>query len=187
MRRAVSIIIFGAAVLAGCGKPTPEEYWSRAAQARQSALKEMDTVRHEGAGVKLFEPAIENYTALLREYPATPQAEQALFALASLYNDYTGEYQKAIESFGQYVERYPDRAKTPVAMFLIGYIYNNQLGNLDSARVAYERFLQRYPDHEMAESARFELNSLGKSPEELLPPDQPKKAGKTVAKNSAVS
>ena len=57
---------------------------------------------------------------------------------------------------------------TPAALFLIGFVYNNHLHNLDSARIAYEQFLTQYPSHEMASSAKFELDNLGKSPEELF-------------------
>ena len=57
-------------------------------------------------------------------------------------------------------------------MFLIGYVYHNELRMLDSAKVAYERFLSEYPNHEMAISAQFELNTLGKPPEELVPKDE---------------
>ena len=35
----------------------------------------------------------------------------------------------------------------------------------------HERFLERYPQHEMAASAQFELNTLGKPADELLPPE----------------
>ena len=57
-------------------------------------------------------------------------------------------------------------------MFLVGYLYNNELHNTDSAAAAYRRFLERFPQHEMATSAQYELQTLGKSPEELLPQDR---------------
>jgi hypothetical protein len=52
---------------------------------------------------------------------------------------------------------------------MVGYIYNNILNMVDSARVAYTRFLEQFPDAELATSAQYELNTLGKKPEELLP------------------
>jgi hypothetical protein len=64
-------------------------------------------------------------------------------------------------------------------MFLIGYLYNNELHHLDSAAAAYRRFLEKYPNHEMALSAQFELDNLGKSPEELLPQQVATETSKT--------
>ena len=54
-------------------------------------------------------------------------------------------------------------------MFLIGYLYNNELHNLDSASAAYKRYLAKYPNDQYASSAQFELNTLGKPMEEILP------------------
>ena len=54
-------------------------------------------------------------------------------------------------------------------MFLTAYIYHNELNDLGNAKTAYEAFLAKFPDHEMAQSAKFELQNLGKKPEELLP------------------
>ena len=39
---------------------------------------------------------------------------------------------------------------------------------IDSARRVYQIFLEKYPSHELATSARFELETLGKDPSSLL-------------------
>jgi len=49
---------------------------------------------------------------------------------------------------------------------------NNELHKLDSARVLYEAFLQQYPNHDLAVSARFELETLGKDPTQFLPREE---------------
>jgi outer membrane protein assembly factor BamD (BamD/ComL family) len=90
---------------------------------------------------------------------------------------------EAIDAYGLYCREYPAGKQTPLAMFLIGYLYNNELHDIDSAASAYRRFLERYPDSEMATSARFELNTLGKSPEEALPIPPPEPAAKRPKKN----
>ena len=53
-------------------------------------------------------------------------------------------------------------------MFMVGYIFNNDLNMVDSARAAYTRFLERFPEAELATSAQYELDNLGKKPEDLL-------------------
>ena len=53
-------------------------------------------------------------------------------------------------------------------MFLAGFIYNNDLGNTARAKQTYEAYLKNYPDSSFAADAKLELNTLGKSPDEVL-------------------
>jgi hypothetical protein len=68
------------------------------------------------------------------------------------------------------VEKFPDSDLYPTALFQLGFMSNNypQLKNLAYSKECYELFLSKYPNHELSESVRFELENLGKSPEELL-------------------
>jgi outer membrane protein assembly factor BamD (BamD/ComL family) len=158
-------------LLAGCGKRSANDYFSKAEDVYKAARQTADTLRNrEGMG-KLFEPALENYMKVVSEYPDDPLAERALFMAATIRNDEMRDPEQAIVSYKLYAEKYPDAKKAPVATFLVGYLYHNDLHLLDSAAAWYRRFLNRYPQHEMAGSAQFELNALGKSPEELLPAD----------------
>jgi TolA-binding protein len=111
---------------------------------------------------------VEGYSGVINDHPSSVLAERALFQRAAIRTNDTKEHELAIADYRLYAQRYPDGEKTPLAMFLIGYIYNNELHNLDSAASAYRRFLEKYPTSEMAMSAQFELNTLGKSPEELI-------------------
>ncbi len=95
----------------------------------------------------------------------------ALFRTATIRNNEMRDPEQAVLSYKQYADRYPEAKRAPMATFLAGYLYHNELGQLDSAEAWYQRFLERYPQHEMALSAQFELNSLGKTPDELLPAD----------------
>jgi TolA-binding protein len=173
-----TLILF---MLVGCSRPTPEEAFRRAEQLLAQARTSADTAASPDQLARLFAPGIEAMEAIAEGYPGTPEAERALFSVAATYNNESQEFQKAIDAYHRYVKAYPGGEKTAVAMFLVGYIYNNQLGNLDSARAAYRRFLDAYPTHEMASSAQFELNNLGKSPEELLPPQPTEEKKPAVA------
>jgi len=164
--------LFCAALLAGCGKPTAEEYLQQAMEAEQKARQAADTLRTPEQRRELFLPVVEAYERVIAEYPDSQAVQSALFRQATLYNNDLQDYARAIDGYRKCAEKFPGSDKAAVSLFLMGYIYNNQLGQLDSARAAYERFLQRYPDHEMAISAQFELNSLGKSPDELLPKEE---------------
>jgi TolA-binding protein len=63
---------------------------------------------------------------------------------------------------------FPSSPNAPKMLFLAGFTYNNDLHLIDSARVLYAAFLEHYPSDPMAASARFELDNLGKSPDEFI-------------------
>jgi len=158
-----------AAAICGCSKPSAEEYFARAQKDAQAAASIADTLRSPDALRAAFQPALDGFAGVIREYPHHPLAEAALFEIANIRNSNLHMPQEAIDGYTLYCRQYPSGEKTALAMFLIGYLYNNELHNTDSAAVAYRRFLERYPDSDMAPSARFELNTLGKNPDEALP------------------
>ncbi len=92
-----------------------------------------------------------------------------VFSIAAIEHNNLQNFQAAVDGYRLYMQRFPQGKKASVAMFLTAFLYNNELKNLDSAKVFYERFLSTYPKDEMAASAQFELNNLGKSPEDILP------------------
>ena len=154
MKMYVACVLSLLVLLAGCNKPKPEEYVGKA----NVAINE-----------KKFQIAIEEFEKLIKDHPDSPQAEEALFTIASLKNDELHDFSGAIGAYKRYSEKYPQGSRAPLALFLTGYLYNNELHDSTNAKVAYKDFLQRFPNHEMAKSAEFELNHLGKKPEDLLP------------------
>jgi outer membrane protein assembly factor BamD (BamD/ComL family) len=166
-----TLILLGIVVVfaAGCNKPTPGEYFTQAEKEEAEAVLIADTLTSIEDRREVFSDAVETYTTLMAEYPSSEYSEAALFKLATIYNNHTREFRKAVDAFSTYIRSYPEGKKSAVSLFMIGYIYNNELGMLDSARVAYEQFLTQYPEHEMSMSAKFELDNLGRSPEELVP------------------
>jgi TolA-binding protein len=51
---------------------------------------------------------------------------------------------------------------------MLGFIYANELNNYEKAKIYYQKFLERYPNSELAISAKFELENLGRKPEEII-------------------
>jgi outer membrane protein assembly factor BamD (BamD/ComL family) len=158
-------------LLAGCGKRSANDYFSKAEGEYKAAKDAADTLHNRDERGKFFQPALQDYMKVIDEYPGDPLAERALFMTATIQNDEMRDPEKAISSYKLYADKYPDANRAPVATFLVGYLYHNDLHALDSASSWYKRFLERYPQHEMAVSAQFELSSLGKAPEDLLPAD----------------
>jgi TolA-binding protein len=188
MKLFTPLIVFVSIVCAGCSKPTPEEDFAKVEDASQRAAKMMDTVRNQESTYAIYKPVAGAFEDFIREHPHHPLAEAALFRVANIRNNHLREFQAAVDAYEQYCGRYPDGKQRELSMFLIGYLYNNELHNLDSAGAAYRRFLAAYPESQYATSAQFELNTLGKSPEDLLPkPEEPRKpAPKRSAQKTAL-
>jgi len=158
MKAVVRTLIVLTVMISGCSKPPAEEYIKKAEEAEKGGL---------------WSVALENYQNLVKDHPGSVLAEKALFSIAALQHNSLQNFQAAVDGYKRYLEVYPEGAKAPVALFLTGFLYNNELKNLDSARVYYQHFLTKYPSNDMATSAQFELQNLGKSPDELLPKPEP--------------
>ena len=75
---------------------------------------------------------------------------------------------KAMSLYDWILDSYPDYPKSPTVLFIKGFILEQEFKQEDEARKAYQDFIERYPNHEMASSAQFLLDNMGKSDEEIL-------------------
>lgn len=78
------------------------------------------------------------------------------------------DFGKSLNIYDWFLDQYPSHEKTPTVVFLKGFILDNELKNYDLAREMYQTFLNNYPDHALAQSAKFQIENLGKSSDELL-------------------
>lgn len=115
-----------------------------------------------------YEEALMYYQMLYNEHPQSKYRPEALYAKASIHQNYRRDFRTAIELYRRLATEYPNDPNAPGALFLVGFIFHNELRMLDSAKAAYEEFLNRYPQSDMVSSAQFELANLGKDPSELL-------------------
>lgn len=171
MKKILMAVICAGALFAGCGKESEQALWQKVEASRAN--------NNTDSTIAVCE-------TMLKEYPDGKLAPGALYMIAETY--YRGKHEPvaAIGYYRKFIERYPDVVQTPVAMFLIGFIYNNDVHNVDSARAGYTQFLQKYPKHDLAQSATFELENLGKSADTILEEKSgipaPKLAEKTAKK-----
>jgi TolA-binding protein len=121
---------------------------------------------------------------ILKEYPNGRKASAATYLLGETYQNGKHDYHAAVNYYQAFVRKYPDLNSTPVAIFVIGFIYNNNLQMGDSAKIAYQEFIAKFPNHELALSAKFELENIGKSPDDIMRAnkDVAAKAGKSKLK-----
>lgn len=117
---------------------------------------------------KDYQQAAARYEEIVDRFAGQAYAESSLSRLAVIYNNEVKDSRKAVYTYQRYYTMFPTSKQAPTMFFLSGFIYNNELHNLDSARMVYESFLQKYPTHELAPSAKFELENLGKDPNQAL-------------------
>jgi TolA-binding protein len=153
MKLIASFIIGYSLFLFGCSKMTEDELWQKAEQSRTS---------------NNFDSTIQVCHMIVEEYPNGRKASAALYLLGETYQNGKHDYHTAINYYQAFVKKYPNLNATPIAMFIIGFIYNNNLQLIDSARIAYQEFVTKFSNHELASSAQFELENLGKSPDEIV-------------------
>lgn len=115
----------------------------------------------------LAEKQLKEYASFTEKFPEDNRSEEFLYKAAELANS-MGKTAVALDYYHSFCEKFPQSKKAPYALFLQAFIYENQLKNLDRARELYTSFLSSYPDHELAKDARFSLDNLGKSEEELI-------------------
>jgi len=152
MRLLVMTIVITIAFI-GCSRPNAEEMFNKGVDAQKA---------------EQYDDAIASYQELINAYPDSARTPEAVYAIGTLYQNHKHSFYQAIQTFRHLVEKYPTHATAPNASFMIGFIYNNDLKNIDSARIAYKEFINRYPTNQLAASAQFEMENLGKDPEELL-------------------
>jgi TolA-binding protein len=127
-------------------------------------MKQAATLQKDGKATE----ALVLYEKITKEFAESPQAPEAMFHCALIYINEQQDPIKAATTYEMISEKYPKSEWGHKGLFAAGFTYANEIGNLERARKAYEKYLKDYADSSMAETARFELDNLGKSPEELL-------------------
>ncbi len=147
-------------ILSGCSKKTDEQYLNEAKTSVEN---------------KNIDKAVTAYQDLVKEYPNSPKAPEAIFELATLYQNKmvkdipaNQSLQKAIGLFRSVFDKYPKSRLAPKALFMSGFILANDLKQYNQATASFSLFLQKFPNNELASSAREELENMGLTPEEIL-------------------
>ena len=97
---------------------------------------------------------------------SSKKTEDEYFKLAyDLYNKES--YEEAIVNFKSIIEYYPQGENAAKATFMIGFIYANNIKNYDEAKKYYTLFIEKYPDHDLADDAKYELETLGQDINDL--------------------
>jgi len=154
MKRISLLFVIAVSMLAACSSGSDSKELLSRAHALEQETKPAD--------------ALLLYEQIVQDFPESPEAPEALFRTAALYYNDQKDILKAATTYELVCEKYPQTEFAHKGLFIAAFTYANELGNYDRARTAYTRYLKEYPDSSMASTAQFELDNLGKSPEELL-------------------
>jgi len=129
----------------------------------------------ENAKKNNISEVITAYENLVKEYPESKLAPEALFQQAGLYQNRmvknlseTESLENAVKIYKKIFDKYPDYPKAPDALFMSGFILANELKRYKEATETYRLFLEKYPNHQWALSAKSELENMGVPPEVIL-------------------
>ncbi len=100
-------------------------------------------------------------------YPNKTETPANLFKAAEIAKTIK-TFPKALSLYDWMIEKYPSHEKTPTAMFLKGFIIENNLGNDSLALDSYKKFIATFPDHDLADDAKFLIDNIGKTDEQIL-------------------
>jgi len=110
---------------------------------------------------------IDACEAAVMANPTLPKAADYLHRAAETARTLR-DIPRAIDLYDWIISKYPTDPRASTSMFLKAFTYDNDLKDFDNAGKYYNEYLSKNPKGEFAESAKFLLDNLGKSEEELM-------------------
>jgi len=104
-----------------------------------------------------------------QESSSTPGKETELFAQAQELQKQE-KYEDAVRVYRQIARDYASSKQGANSQFMVGYIYANHIKDYPQAKIELERFIEKFgskADSGLVAGARFELQYLGKSIDEI--------------------
>jgi len=173
--------IIVAAVFAGCGSSTEE----KETQRQEDTAINLDKLNEENllAEVERREDLLKGDEKGMENGRARALMD-AYVAYATRFDNYenSAEYlfkageiamginmtAESIKYLDKVYNKYPKFERRPYALFLKAFVLENQSNNLEEAERVYKQFIKEFPNHEMADDAKYSIDNMGKSPEELI-------------------
>ena len=115
------------------------------------------------AGMKL----IRSYAKYYQTNKSDSAAVDMLFKAGEVSMG-IGQGNMAVKYFKTVTEDHEEYSKAAEALFLIGFCEETINRDTANARFYYEKFLEAYPNHKLAEDARFSIQNMSLSDEELI-------------------
>ncbi len=133
----------------------------------QLAIARLENPNQFGINTQASFKYVDACEAYALANPSDPKTPDYLFDAAEMAK-LLRTNNKALAIYDWLIEKYPNYARTPQALFIKAFILENELKNIEEATAAYELFLEKYPENDFADDAKFSLENIGKTPDEVL-------------------
>jgi parvulin-like peptidyl-prolyl isomerase len=78
------------------------------------------------------------------------------------YAQTTSDPYERVRAFEEIVEKFPDDEHAPQALFMVGFVHMEELHDDKTAKFTFKKVLEEYPDSDVADSAKWMLDNMGK-------------------------
>lgn len=116
--------------------------------------------------VEKVEELINLYEALIDKTDKNKQPE--LLEKKAKYYASLGKHENALDVYEKIYEKYPKYKKRGEALFMQAFIVEVNQNDLAKAESIYKKYLEEFPDGDFAKDAKFSIENLYLSPEELI-------------------
>lgn len=107
------------------------------------------------------------YEQFAKDYRENEMTPEYLFRCADL-NRALKNFDRSMAIYDEIINDYSAFPKIDLCYFYRAYCANNDLHDTEKARIYYQEFISKFPNEPLAKSAREELMTLGKTPEQLM-------------------
>ena len=135
-------------------------------------IKEIDTLTGNMKSENF--PSAENmdkivllYDQYILNYPSD-KASFNYMELKAKYLAANNDFPAAIKAYDDILAKFPNGDRKAEALFMQAFIFENNMADPGSAEAKYQAFIKQYPNHEMIKDAKFALENLSLSDEELF-------------------
>lgn len=131
-------------------------------QAIISDLKESNTI--DKVKVATLIESIDNFAKNNPENKQTPRHLE----LKAKYLGALGNNAEAIKVYENLYTNFKGSENSSDALFMMAFLYENNMGDKEKAKEYYQKYLDEFPTMEFAKDAKFSLENIDKTPEELM-------------------
>jgi tetratricopeptide (TPR) repeat protein len=139
-----------------------KEVTEESIQSIISDLKESNTIDKE----KVSE-LIRSIDAFANSNPKNKNTPQHL-ELKAKYLGALGNNKEAIKVYNNLYNNFKSSENSSDALFMMAFLYENNIGDKEKAKEFYKKYLEEFPTKDFAKDAKFSLDNIDKTPEELM-------------------
>jgi len=133
------------------------------AKLEKQVLKDENVQKNASAAKQIVTLSEQLY----KEYPTHADTPATLFKAGDIARGLRNPG-KAIQLWGFIWRDYPTYEKAPDALFLQAFTFETMLNDQSRAKSYYEQFIEKFPTHKLVEQAQLSIQTLSKSPEDLI-------------------